>query len=205
MKRTIIRNEMKQNLKDNAIHLVVEEGLSHLTTKKVAQASGLAEVYIYRYFESKTDLLEQCYIDCEAIIGEKIIELFVRSPKAEMQTHAEGTWREFWDYLMDHKDIVIFCDRFYHSSYYTEEMRDFSRQGFVDIMKEIRSSHKGWTVTNMEKDEKNMIIQYIINVTSIYAVKVLQGELDHTEEMVEFIYHRILPPVLGEMQLKFSE
>lgn len=205
MKRTIIRNEMKQSLKDNAIHIVAEEGISHLTTKKVAQASGLAEVYIYRYFESKTDLLEQSYFYCEEMLEEKIIELFVKSPKIDMQLHSKETWYQLWDYMMNNKDIIIFCSRFYNSSYYTEEMMKNSRQRFGEMMKEIRGSHKGWTVINKEKDEKDMIIQYIINATADYAVKVLRGELDEKAETIEFIYHRILPPILNEMKLKYSE
>lgn len=205
MKRSIIRNEMRQNLKDNAIRLVVEEGFSNLTTKKVAQASELAEVYIYRYFESKTDLLEQCFMDAEETLGEKLIELFSRIPETDMEEHARKTWYELWDYMMEHKDVIIFCTRFYNSSYFTEEMLEFTKQNFVEMMKKIRTSHKGWTVANKDTDEKDMIIQYIINVTTDYAVKVLHDEMDNTEAMVDFIYHRIVPPVLHEMKINYSK
>jgi len=203
MKRTIIRNEMRQSLKDNAIRLVVEEGFSNLTTKKVAQASELAEVYIYRYFESKTDLLEQCFIDAEEALGEKLAELFTRVPEINMEEHARETWYELWNYMMEHKDMIIFCTRFYNSSYFTEDMLEFKKQNFVEMMKKIRASHKGWTVENKDSDEKDMLIQYIVNVTTDYAVKVLQDELEHTETMVDFIYHRIVPPVLQEMKINY--
>lgn len=205
MKKTIIRNEMRQSLKDNTIRLVAEDGLSNLTTKKVAQTSGLAEVYIYRYFESKTDLLEQCFQEVELKFGEKIKEIFIGNPEKDITVHAKKMWYGYWNYLIENRELVIFATRFYNSSFFTEEMLEFTRDNFKSLMKEIRSSNKGWTIENKEVIEKDLIIQYILNVTSGYAVKVLQGEIDDSEETVEFIFNRIISPILREVKIKYSE
>ena len=203
MKRTLIRNEMRKSLMDNTMRIVVEEGFSNLTTKKMAQASGLAEIYIYRYFESKTALLEQCFMESEILLGERIKELFTRIPEKELEEHAKDTWYEFWDYLMENKNMIVFCTRFYNSSYFTEEILEFTRHEFQKIRNEISNSGKGWSVSEIEQAEKDMMVKYIVNVTVDYAVKVMHGEMDNSEETIHFVYQRIIPPVLNEMKIEY--
>lgn len=202
MKRTAIRNKMRQNLMNSAMHLVVEEGFSNLTTKKIAQASGLAEMYIYRYFESKTTLLEQCFLEAEDTLGEKIKEILLRKPEGDIEIYIFRIWHEFWEYLMENRDLVIFCIRFYNSSYFTEEILNYTKQNFFNLMDEVHKDNKMWTVENKDSTEKNLLIQYVVNVTVDYAVKVLLGEIENTEKMMCFIYDRIIPPILKEITIK---
>ena len=49
--------EIKRRLIESAVHVVARDGLDKTTTKAISKDSGLNEVYIYREFENKEDLL----------------------------------------------------------------------------------------------------------------------------------------------------
>ena len=53
--------EARQTLMNSAIRVVSAQGIQNATTKALSIDSKLSEVYIYRHFKSKDDLLEQTF------------------------------------------------------------------------------------------------------------------------------------------------
>ena len=53
--------EKRQKLIDSTIQLVAERGIGDISTKNIGLVSGINEAYIYRYFESKEDLLVKAF------------------------------------------------------------------------------------------------------------------------------------------------
>ncbi|VBB08331.1 tetr bacterial regulatory protein hth signature [Lucifera butyrica] len=43
-----------------AMGLIIENGISELTTAKIAEQAETAETVIYRYFKNKQDILQYC-------------------------------------------------------------------------------------------------------------------------------------------------
>ena len=61
-KSTIIRQE---EIKNALFDIVVNEGMSHLSTKNLADRAGLSEGTIYRHFHSKNEILQSIAHDVE--------------------------------------------------------------------------------------------------------------------------------------------
>lgn len=191
-------NEMRYRLKQNAIRIVASEGIEHLTTKKVAQASDLAEVYIYRYFESKTDLLDQCFMEVEKMIGDNLTDIFeaVIQKNMNLDDSAEEFWYMFWKFLMQHPECTIFYKRFYNSAYFNQELRDVRRYDFEKLVQKIYRLGERYNVLSESDLDVEMVLKHIIDVTVSYAVKILSEEMPNDEDNIRFIYHMIITPLL---------
>ncbi len=64
MKPRLASAERRQSIVDAAVLLFARKGFSGTTTRQIAEAAGVSEALVFKYFASKTALYEAIFADC---------------------------------------------------------------------------------------------------------------------------------------------
>lgn len=189
--------DMRRSLKRSAAHVVATQGLENTTTKLIAAESGLAEAYIYRYYDGKKDLLEQTFLE----IDQQIIQVFQRNAEKLFQiTHCMQDscyllWKAYWNYLVQDADQTVFHSRFYYSAYYTKQIEEARKRNLTAFQEIILTFDEQYGLTITHEDTWLRII-HMMESTLSYAMRVIRCEYESSEEHVKRIFDTVFPPVM---------
>jgi len=113
--------EIREELIKSAIRVVSDQGIQNATTKAISLDSGLSEVYIYRYFQSKDDLLDQTFdsLDRELMLVMKRSLLRVDCNKVSIREAFKAIFHDFWTFALGDRDKCSFFIQYYYSSHYS--------------------------------------------------------------------------------------
>lgn len=156
------------------IHLVAENGLENISTRKVAASCGISDGCMFNYFESKNDLLIKCLYHIDNEIDAELSRTNFNILK--MKKSIRALWFTYFDFLIEHGDYTKYYRQFRHSSYYTEEVVKGQDKSFSFFARLIAS---GSNVLNVNLD---IFWVYIIETTLNFAVRVVDKQLPYNEK-----------------------
>src|SRR5690606_32816984 len=109
------RDENKrQRIKQQALGMIVKNGLDAFSVQKLAKAVGISPATIYIYFKDKEDLILNIYQE----ESDRMMEESLKGFDAEM-SFKEGLriqWINRSNYCIQEKDKMIFLEQIRHSS-----------------------------------------------------------------------------------------
>lgn len=124
-----VHEMQKAALMQATVNAVVADGVENLTTKAIGNISGVKEVYIYRYFENKEDLVAKTFTECDEAFLDFICKALpvmeIEGIDYEMRCHM--LFQKCWDYMLSHSDWLIFYVRYYYS-------QSFQKYSYADHM-----------------------------------------------------------------------
>lgn len=132
--------EVRQALMKSAIRVVSVQGIQNATTKALSVDAELSEVYIYRYFKSKDDLLKQTFdaLDKELMyLMKKSLSTIDRTENENVKLGFKAVFHDFWRFTLGDRDKCSFFIQYYYSSYYSthsEEERKAIYQPLLDMI-----------------------------------------------------------------------
>ena len=134
-------NEVRQALIASAIRVVAAEGIQNATTKAVASAAELSEVYIYRFFKSKDDLFLRAFDAVDKELMHSTLASLNRVMSDGASTGVKDKFKEvfhdFWRFALGDKDKCSFFIQYYYSYYYSnhsEEERKSIYRPLLDLL-----------------------------------------------------------------------
>ena len=87
------REEAERIIKDTTMKLIAKNGLASFSMRQITDECGINESLMYRYFETRENLLKKCYeelyykiiavhkeVDIEKLQNGEIIEAFYKNP-----------------------------------------------------------------------------------------------------------------------------
>lgn len=194
---------IRHTLKRNTIRIVARDGLEHLTTKKIAKASGYAETYIYRYFNGKDDLVRQCFFKIDGEIGRIITEICEKyslefGSSADVEAVVRDIWFAYWNYLCRHPENTLFYFRFYMSVKFDDEVeaqRKRNHAAFISLVSK--------TLGGDEQQPDPVIwlpVTYVVETTMTCAVKYIRDKITRKKQLpfkenAELVYRLVARPV----------
>lgn len=100
------------------VQVAVDGGLTSITARKIGAISGVNEVYIYRYFSNKNDLISKTFEYIDESFLNFILENFyiMNSENENFKERCEKLFNLCWDFITEHSSWVIFYVRYYYSS-----------------------------------------------------------------------------------------
>ncbi len=190
----------KEMLLDTTMRIIAQGGLSSFSMRQVTKAIGVSDALIYRHYETKENLLFQCFQSVE----QQIDELFVAenmpqlSSELELYEYIKKLWMRYFYFLVknDYKTLFYFE---YRDSLH---LPTFQKNG--DVEADIYS--EGFAHTFDMIDNKYHILDkvgvdyfwtYILDVTGIFAKRVIREELPIDEQSCENVWHLIYAGVSG--------
>ena len=96
------KDSMRQTLIESAITIVAREGLDKTTTKRIAEEAGINEVYIYRCFKNKEDLLSEAFYtkDVNFINHIQSALSVIKQPGLLWKEKCFLLWKSRWYYIL---------------------------------------------------------------------------------------------------------
>lgn len=183
---------VKEILIDRAIAVLGTVGMDKATTKAIVTGTGISEVYIYRHFINKEDLLSKAF---EKLDDELVQKAMLHIPVMYIQSMAYQTRCRFfftaiWDFLLQNQTKCYAFIRYYYSPYFAMYSVDTHKERFLPLVIKFQDAFN---------DEANawMLFNHILTTMLDFAVKVYDGQLPNNEDTAEHIfrviYHAICP------------
>ena len=190
---------MKQKTKkemflDATMRIVAKNGLLSFSMRQVTNETGTSEALIYRHYTTKENLLFQCFQS----VDQQIASLFtdekmpVIHSEKELYEYIRSLWMKYFTFLVqnDYKTLYYFE---YRDSPYIANVLEHETlsahtyfKGFVDIFKAISQEHHSLNEIN-----ENYLWTYILDVTGLFAKRVIRGELPKDKGSYENVWRLI--------------
>lgn len=137
--------QQKKALMEGTIQAVVDDGIVNATARTIGAISGVNEVYIYRYFKNKNDLLAKTfdYIDTELL--NIILDNFsvIDYESIDYIDRCRLLFDKCWYFVMKNPKWSLFYIRYYYSTAFQDySSEDHMRRYEVLIEKMKPACHR---------------------------------------------------------------
>lgn len=177
--------EARQTLMKSAIRVVSVQGIQNATTKALSADSGLSEVYIYRHFKSKDDLLEQTFL---ALDRELMLVLKSSCNRLDttqsIQACFQSIFHDFWHFALGDRNKCSFFIQYYYSSYYMTHS-DAERKAIYHPLLDTVSS------AFAEGADPWIELNHVYDIVFAKLWRVIRGVLPDCTETEEGVYREI--------------
>lgn len=183
-----------------AIRAVRQHGLEGARVQNVSTLAGVSPGALYRYFDSKEQLLEECftYVDRQAAA---IFDQLAFDPLAIVSDPVgavRGLWLPYFRFWVAHPDETVFYHRFRDSALFPEydRNRDVPYFGsFVCMVRAFRQVFPG--IRRMNQD---LLWLHVLTTTVLYAKYVAEGVLSADQETEETVFQLLATGLSGYLK-----
>ena len=183
-----------------AIRAVRQHGLEGARVQNVSTLAGVSPGALYRYFDSKEQLLEECftYVDRQAAA---IFDQLAFDPLAIVSNPVgavRGLWLPYFRFWVAHPDETVFYHRFRDSALFPEydRTRDISYFGsFVCVVQAFRQVFPGIRQINQD-----LLWLHVLTTTVLYAKYVAEGVLRADQETEETVFQLLATGLSGYLR-----
>ncbi len=171
-----------------AMKAVRQYGLEGVRVQNVSSLAGISPGALYRYFDSKEQLITECftYVDRQAAM---IFEQLTFQPQM-LRTDPIGAVRQLWQpyfrFWVARPDETVFYYRFRDSASFPEydRNRDVSHfEPFVEMVRQFRSMFPALVWINQD-----MLWLHVLTLTVLYAKYVVEGVLPDDQETEDTVF-----------------
>lgn len=179
--------EIRHELMKSAIRVTSEQGLQNVTTKALSMDSGFSEVYIYRYFRDKEDLLSQTF----NFLDKELMYVMYKSLKTIDQSYTNVSsgfklmFHDVWQFCLGDKDKCSFFIQYYYSHYYlkhSEEKRKEIYQPLLELISKVFG----------EKRDVWGELNHMYDVIFPRLLRVIRGLTQNVPELEESAYKELI-------------
>ena len=184
--------QLKNVLVESTIDVVSKNGLLGATTKAICQKAKCNEVYIYRIFGGKNELLSTTFDLLDSELA-NCIEYALKKPlDGTVEEDFKKVFATVWEFLMDRRARVAFLVRYYHSSLYANRPHDNRKQLYARALKRMQVFLKpecdAWWVLNW-------IYDLVFNTIGRIIKGEEKDELGARDKICEVVFHILYPCV----------
>lgn len=190
--------EMRQVFIDSAVRVVARDGMEKTTTKAIASEAKLNEAYIYKCFFGKDDLLSAA-LHMEDVNFANLLQKtlpIMHMPGLSWKERAYILWKKSWDLILSKPADCIFYIRYYYSASCRAHAYETHLACFQPLIEKASKSFKPGT-------HMDMLIHQIFSTMLFFASRVMNGELENSEETTQWafeqIYSFVVPNVRAEV------
>lgn len=191
-KRPLAKNIDDQML-DATVNLAVQFGVSKITMLRVAEACGIAEITVYRHYDSKINLLNQAFLRINRQLAQ--IVYVEKPPEMDVGVHIRNRWYETFDFLVQHPNDVSFYNQYIHSPMYRRE--NDPRINGADVHLYRYALHGNPTISRLMEMGPEIVWTYTVQTMLIYAEKVAHGKIRDTAQVREYIFYLLFGGILS--------
>lgn len=143
-------SDKKAALLEATIDIVAEKGLDGFSMKQVTSRVGVSEALLYRHFDTKDNLLMQCFMS----VNQQISALFrdVKVPKTEELSELAGflhtLWEKYFCFMVENGNRSLFYYAYRESTYLQKVLMSTNKEvaddmaPFMEIASELIAKFK---------------------------------------------------------------
>lgn len=170
--------------------MIAEEGLDKTTTKAITAGTGINEVYIYRHFSNKEELLSKTFetLDCELVAKamQHVPVMYMR--EFDYETRCRIFFTAMWKYLIENRDKCLAFVRYYYSPYFQKYSAKEHKERYKPLVDKFKDAF-------IDEADVWMILNHILNVMLDFAVKVHNDQMPKDDKYTEHVFRVIYASV----------
>lgn len=179
---------------------VRQYGLEGTRIQTVSDLAGVSPGALYRYFDSKDQLIVECfnYVDQQAAA---IFEHLMLNPLTMLTDPMEAVrrlWSPYFRFWVAHPDETVFYHRFRDSAFFPEydKARDFSYfNTFIGMVRLFKRAFPA-----LDRINQDLLWLHILTSTVMYAKYVVEGTLPDDQETEDTIFQLLTTGLSGYLR-----
>lgn len=196
----IALDDTKTRIITAAIKAVRQYGLEGVRIQNVSELAGISSGAIYRHFDSKDQLLVECftYVDRQAA---SIFEHLKFNPLV-MLTDPMGAvktlWLPYFRFWTSRPDETVFYYRFRDSAAFPSYDRSRDVTYFGTFIGMVRIFKK--VFPSLDRINQDLLWLHVLTSTLLYAKYVVEGILPNNEETEETVFQLLTTGLSGYLK-----
>ncbi len=190
----------KEMLLDATMRIVAQGGLSSFSMRQVTKAIGVSEALIYRHYETKENLLFQCFRSVDYQIDALFFaeNMPCLSSEQELYTYIKALWMKYYSFLIQNDYKTLFYFEYWEALHLPaaqmqgEHGVETDSVGFTRVFDRIEKEYHISDRVGVE-----YFWMYILDVTGLFAKRVIRGEMPGDEQSCENVWRLIYAGVSG--------
>ncbi len=174
------QEEMSLALINATIKVIAYEGLEKTTTKAIATTANLNEVYIYRLFGSKEDLLAKSFEVLDNELADNVLKNFgiMCDNNRDFVSKCKELFYKIWDFLLSNQERCVSYIRYYYSSYFRKYSEEIHMKLFAQVIDDM-------TPAFADANDVVFFLQHFLNTMLDLAIKVFYDFIENSNETCE--------------------
>lgn len=183
-----------------AIKAVRQYGLEGVRIQNVSELAGISSGAIYRHFDSKDQLLVECftYVDRQAAA---IFEHLKFNPLMMIANPIEaikGLWLPYFRYWTSHPDETVFYHRFRDSAFFPQYDKSRDVTYFNTFIGMVHAFKKVFPA--LDRINQDLLWLHVLTSTVMYAKYVVEGILPNNEETEDTVFQLLTTGLSGYLK-----
>lgn len=170
----------KDLLLDATMRLVAENGLMSLSMQMVTKMAGTAEGLIYKHYQTKENLLLQCYLHIYKEIRECIeddSDIIGIGPQTDLYAFLHDLWIKYFDYFLQSGYKALYFYEYRNSSY----MKTATQNGDINPKEFFRKTAENFFLLDekfhiLSKTDLKSFFMYVTDLTLTFVVRIINGD-----------------------------
>lgn len=184
----------KEALMDATMQVISETGFGGFSMKRVTELAGVGETLVYKHFETKENLLYECFRSFHDDLVE-FVELYsLDEVKEQFKTDGvmlvlKKVWMDYLDFLVRNKYRTVYYFEYRDSLYINnilEKRRDFYQEHLADFEEPFKLCAEQFDLQG--EDKQHIFWSYMLDTYGMFARRIITGEISDTPESREWIW-----------------
>ncbi len=195
-------DDTKTRIISATMKAVRQYGLEGVRVQNVSKLAEISPGALYRYFDSKDQLLVECfiYIDQQAAAIFDHLKFNPLTMLTDPMGAVKSLWLPYFRFWVAHPDETIFYHRFRDSAFFPEfdrkrEVTYFN--SFVGMVRVFRKVFPGLVEINQD-----LLWLHVLTSTVMYAKYVVEGTLPNNQETEDTIFQLLATGLSSYLKLK---
>lgn len=201
----IALDDTKTRIITAAIKAVRQYGLEGVRIQNVSELAGISSGAIYRHFDSKDQLLVECftYVDRQAA---SIFEHLKSNPLV-MLTDPMGAvkslWLPYFRFWTSHPDETVFYHRFRDSTFFPKYDKNRDVTYFKTFIGMVHAFKK--VFPRLDRINQDLLWLHVLTSTVMYAKYVVEGVLPNNQETEDTVFQLLTTGLSGYLKRDKSQ
>lgn len=183
-----------------AIKAVRQHGLEGVRIQYVSELAGVSPGAIYRHFESKDQLLTECftYVDKQAAAIFEHLEFNPLLMLTDPMEAVRGLWLPYFRFWKSHPDETIFYHRFRDSTFFPQYDKTRDVTYFRTFIGMVRAFKEAFP--NLNRINQDLLWLHVLTSTVMYAKYVAEGILPDNQETEVTVFQLLATGLSGYLK-----
>lgn len=195
-------DDTKIRIMSAAMKAVRQYGLEGMRVQNVSDLAGISPGALYRYFESKEQLLVECftYVDKQAAAIFEQVSVEPAAMLANPVGAVKKLWQPYFRFWVAHPDETVFYHRFRDSASFPKYDRSRDSSYFSTFAGMVRLFMK--VFPGLRHMNQELLWLHILTSTVMYAKYVAEGVLANNLETEDTIFQLLASGLSGYLKPK---
>lgn len=188
-----------------AMKAVRQYGLEGVRIQNVSELAGMSPGALYRYFDSKDQLIIECftYVDKQAAVIFEHLKFDPQNMLDDPMGTVKSLWLPYFRFWLSHPDETIFYHRFRDSVFFPKYDKNRDADYFSSFVEMVRAFRHSFPC--LKQMNQDLLWLHVLTSTVMYAKYVVEGTLPNNQETEETIFQLLATGLSGYLMRELPE